>query len=101
MKIKYDELIKTYNDRECVLDIDKVIKKWNSLFWIARWRDYDTNQFSYRLIVRWSKVARERCRIKCTIPENQAKELICKLNLLPFPSFFNSGTSFIKAEHAI
>ena len=59
----------------CTIDIDRCIKKWNSLFWISQWKD------EYRLI-KYKQKNSPVTTIKVTISEAQVKELTERLGLI-------------------
>jgi hypothetical protein len=71
---------------ELTVDIDLVCKSWNHLWTIYQWEN------TYRL-VKFLRKDSELCA-KINISENQAKQLINKLNLTQIPSIFKSGSSW-------
>ena len=71
----------------CTVDVDKVAKAWNNEFSISQWEK------DYRLIRQDAKDP-EICA-KVTISNEQAEEIILKLNLLPIQStIFRSGATY-------
>lgn len=71
---------------ELTVNVDLVCKSWNHLWSIYQWGN------SYRL-VKYLRKDSELCA-KINISENQAKEIINKLNLNQIPSIFKSGSSW-------
>lgn len=71
------------------IDIDKVVKRWNHLYWIAEWRGNN----SFRLI-KFLRKDSGITTIKTTISPEQAKELINKLNLVSSNSGLGSAFSW-------
>jgi hypothetical protein len=83
-----DAIIKEFNETgNCVIDIDYAIKKWNHLYWIAQWND------TYRLIIHVRKDS-PITKMKVSISEKQAKELIAKLKLTGVNGGFKSSTTW-------
>lgn len=70
-----NKIVTDYQDTGiCTIDIDRVVKKWNNLFFIAQWHD------EYRLI-KYKQKNSPVTTLKITISEAQAKELAEKLKL--------------------
>ena len=75
----------------CEIDVDLVVNKWNHTWWIAQWKD------TYRLI-KFLRMGTASTRIKVGISEQQAKELIEKLNLDSEGGGFTSATTWRQSE---
>lgn len=77
---------------ECELVIDEVIKKWNKNTIIAQWHN------QYRL-VQFLRKDSSITKLKVSISEEQAKELIEKLNLKSIKdSLFNNAWTWKKVK---
>jgi len=77
------------NTGKNTVDIEYIISQWNHLWWISEWK----RDNSFRII----KYARKDSSItacKLTISDEQAKELIERLNLKPAQSGFKNGVSW-------
>ena len=59
----------------CIIDVDRVVKKWNHLFWIAQYGE------QYRLI-KYKQKNSPATTIKVVISEEQFNELRDKLELV-------------------
>jgi hypothetical protein len=78
------------------VNIDKVLAKWNRLWWLAEWRNQKEN-IDWRIIKNVRKDASSSA-IKLTISEDQVRELISKLKLTVENTGFNSGFSWRRDE---
>ena len=76
----------------CTLDMKEILKQWNQKFWIAQWGHDDEAQYR---IIRYRQIGRPTTTIKAEIPQEQAKELITTLNLIPISGGFKSATSWV------
>jgi len=72
------------------IDIDRVLNKWNHLWWLNEWRGAE---HSWRL-VKYVRKDSPMTALKLTISEDQARELIEKLELKSINSAFRSGFSW-------
>jgi hypothetical protein len=84
-----EKLILEFNETgPCKVDVTKITETWDDRFSISQWNN------EYRFI-KQKKLLEEPVEVKATISEDQAKELIKKVGLLPIPdSFFASGTTW-------
>lgn len=81
-----DKIITKFNNTgACEIDVDRVVKKWNHLFWIAQYGE------QYRLI-KYKQKNSPTTTIKVIISKNQFDELRNKLELVKTPD-----TTFRKA----
>lgn len=78
----------------CTLDMHKVLKKWGKLWSLAEWRSDN----SWR-IVKHKRKDSAITEIKATISEEDAQEIIEKLNLIGVNTFGASGYTYRKKEH--
>lgn len=70
-----NEITKTFNDTViCEIYIERVIEKWNHLWFISRWHEEYT-------LCKQLRINSKIMQIKMQISEHQAKELIEKLHL--------------------
>ena len=82
------DIVVEYRDTGALeIYVDKVVKKWNHLWWIAQWKD------SYRLI-KYKRKDSPITTIKFTISKKQAHELIGQLDLKSEPGGIGSATSW-------
>lgn len=86
MKEKDSVIVNYVSSGPCEIDIEKTIKKWNHLWWIAEWKADN----SWRLI-KYHQINSPNTDLKVTIAEKQAKELIEKLKLEAVNEIFNSA----------
>ena len=88
-KTKKDIVIDYKLTGDCLIDIEETIKQWNEKFVILQWEE------TYRL-VKYRRLGQESTNIKVGIPNEQALELIEKLNLQSTKGIFNSSKSWRK-----
>jgi len=77
----------------CIIDVDKAVKGWTEKCSISRWHN------KYRLIrIKYKKVI----ALKIKITEEQAKELINKLDLVEIKSeTFTNGSTYRLKENEL
>lgn len=72
---------------ECEIDIDALVKVWDNKFFINQYDSPVSKKSEYRLI-EYVKEFEEPTKTKVTISEQQAKEIISRLNLIPIKDVF-------------
>ena len=88
--MKKKEIIKAFKDTgPCVIDIDVLAKAWDHRFWLSQWGD------DFRLI-QYLRRGSPTTKIKCTISNEQARDIIKTLKLVVSSSVFKSGFSWRK-----
>jgi hypothetical protein len=84
------EIIKEFNmTGPCIIDIDALEQSWDHSFWLSQWGD------EYRLI-QYLRRGSGKTKIKCSISQEQAQEIIKRLELVHTQSLFASGGSWRK-----
>lgn len=89
-----DSVILEYKDTGiCKVDIDKIVRKWNHLWWISQWHD------EYRLI-KYKRKDSPITSLKVTISKDQVTILTEKLGLEKTPdTTFRYAASWRKSEN--
>ena len=89
-----DKIVIKHKDiGECKIDIDRLAKKWNNLFWLSQWHD------EYRLI-KYTQKNSPITTIKVSISKSQAEEIIKKLGLVRTQdSTFRNAASWRKSNY--
>lgn len=83
-------IIKQLNETgSCVVDIDALEKAWDHRFWLSQLN----NEFR---LVKYVRKGSEKTEIKCTLSDEQAREIIARLKLKQTQGNFISSSSWRK-----
>ena len=86
-----EDIVTEYNiTGTCVVDVDRVVKKWNHLWTLSQWKE------TIRLVKMLRKDSSIRA-LKVEISNEQATDLIKRLDLVNRPSgLFSSASTWYK-----
>ena len=70
-----------------------LIKSWDHRFLLSQWK----NEFK---LIQYLRSGSELTKIKCTISNNQAQQIINNLDLVRTQGLFNSSSSWRKYSHS-